>query len=114
MDEQKVAGKCEGGMCGACASCTTSQGGMCSPMHWSCCIIPLLSIILWVGGIVSLVLAWVAGESLALGFDALFWYVNALTLGVLATGARSKKIGACRKGGCGHGSCGDCKDGTCK
>lgn len=85
-------------------------------MHWACCIVPLLTLAFWVGGIVCLVLAWSAGVDTVLGKPDLFWYLNAVALGVLAIGGRGKKFGACRKGacGCGSGTCGGCKDGVCK
>lgn len=107
-----MGGKCE---CGTCSSCTSGKGGMCSPMHWSCCIVPLLSIVFWIGGIAALVLAWSAGDGMAWGRPDAFWYLNALSLGVLAMGGRGKKLGSCRKMGAGCGSaCGGCKDGVCK
>lgn len=109
MEEQKKDGMCcSGGSCGSC------KGGACSPMHWSCCVVPLLSLIFWIGGIVALILAWSAGDSLLLGKADAYWYLNALALGVLAAAGRGKKLGACRKSGCGTGGCSGCKDGVCK
>lgn len=75
---------------------------------------PLLTIIFWVGGIISLILAWSAGTGLVFGKADAFWYLNALALGVLAIGGRGKKPGSCRKGDCSSGACGGCKDGVCK
>ena len=114
MDEQKTAGTCEGGTCGVCTSCVAGKSSKCSPMHWSCCIVPLLSIVFWVAGIAALVLAWLAGDGMIWGKADAFWYLNALALGVLAIGGHGKKLGSCRKGARDHGMCGDCKDGTCK
>jgi len=110
MDEQKTVAKCECGACGSCAG----KSGMCSPLHWSCCVVPLLTLVFWVGGIIALVLAWSAGDGMILGKADAYWYLNALALGVLAMGGRGKKLGSCRKGACGHGMCGGCKDGMCK
>lgn len=114
MDEQKMAEKCEGGTCGSCATCVAGKENKCSPMHWACCIAPMLSLVFWVAGIVSLVLAWSAGDGMIWGKADAFWYLNALSLGVLAMGGRGKKIGSCRKGSCGSGAHGDCKEGSCK
>ncbi len=115
MDEQKKAGTCESGTCGTCVSCTADKGGMCSPMHWTCCVAPILSLVFWIGGIIALILAWAATNGAVLGMTVDFWYLNALALGVLAMGGRGKKFGSCRKGTCcGAGNCGSCKDGVCK
>src|SRR5689334_21362945 len=100
MDEQKMGGTCD---CSGCAGC---HGG--SGMHWVCCIVPILSLVFWVGGIVALVLAWAAGDQMVWGKADAFWYLNALALGVLATYGRGKKWGSCR-----GGACNNCKDGVC-
>jgi len=49
---------------------------------------------LWFLGFVSLVFAWIAargGE--LLGYDALFWMMNALVLGVLAIPLKLRRMG---------------------
>jgi|GEM_PF-2366000 len=114
MDEQKDAGTCTCGVCAMCKGGAMTGKMNCSPMHWSCCIVPLVSLIFWVASIVALVFAWVAGDTAVFGKADAFWYLNALALGVIAIGGRGKKPGMCRKGVCGSGKCGDCKDGTCK
>ena len=72
-----------------------------SKLHWGCCVKPVLSMVFWAAGVLSLVMAWVAvwQRGLVLGLEPLAWYWNALVLGVLATGAK------------GHGSCGSCDSG---
>lgn len=73
-----------------------------SKWHWECCWKPMVGMVLWGAGMVSLVMAWVAvyRRGLILGLEPLAWYWNALVLGVLGAGASSMG------GGC--GSCGTC------
>jgi hypothetical protein len=80
--------------------------------HWSCCILPIVSCLMWVAGIVFLILSWVSvlnatGEIWGLGPQ---WYIwNAVMFGILAIYGGKLKIGSCRGGACVHG----CKDGVC-
>lgn len=78
-------------------------------MHWRCCWMPMLGIILWVLSAVSVILAWVAiwKQALVLGYEPIAWYWNALVLGVLAIPMKSHG-GWCKSHGdsCGGGTCG--------
>lgn len=71
-----------------------------SKFHWACCWKPMVGLVLWAAGMLSLAMAWVAvwQRGLVLGLEPLAWYWNALVLGVLATGCKG-----------GHGSCGSCE-----
>ncbi len=87
-----------------------------STLHWLCCWAPMLAIIFWIAAIVSLVLAWIAGDSIVFGKADAFWYLNSLALGVLALGGGKVKKwsdccgkGACTGGHCAGGVCTDCK-----
>lgn len=100
---------------------TTKMSGH-GMMHWVCCWVPMLSWIFWVAAIVSLVLAWSAGDGMIWGKADAFWYLNSLALGVLAMGGKGKRMhkggccgkGACANGVCAGGACGSCKEGSCK
>jgi hypothetical protein len=74
------------------------EGKMHGKWHWVCCWKPVLSVVLWLGGVASLVLAWVglARQSLVLGLEPLAWYYNALIMGVLAmAGKQGMHCGGC-------------------
>ena len=76
-------------------------------MHWLCCWRPLSGIILWVAAAICLIFAWVAKDTVYLGYSGLGWYWNALVLGVLAIPMHSRR-GWCKSHGseCGGGYCG--------
>lgn len=59
----------------------------------------MVAIALWLGGVASLVMAWVglSRQSLVLGLEPLAWYYNALIMGVLAMAGK----GGRHCGGCG-------------
>ena len=72
-----------------------------SQWHWACCWRPMVGMVLWGAGLLSLVMAWVAvyRRGLVLNLEPLAWYWNALVLGVLGTGA----------GMGGNHGCGNCE-----
>lgn len=76
-------------------------------MHWRCCWMPIIGGGFWVLAVLSLIFAWVAKDTVFLGYSGLGWYWNALVLGVLAIPLKLKS-GWCRKhgDGCGGGMCG--------
>ena len=86
----------------------TAKGGH-HWMHFSCCWHPIFRHLFWVAGVAALVLAWVAGAETVWGYSAQFWFVNAITFGILAS-ATPRKSGWNK--GC--GACEGCKDGVCK
>lgn len=90
--------------------------GMKKCWHWSCCILPIISCIMWVAGIVFVVAAWVSviKNDLVWGYGAQWWIWNALMFGILAMYGKGRKWGGCRGGGCGCGMCGMCKPGMYK
>lgn len=69
-------------------------------MHWACCWMPMLSMVLWAVAMVSFVLGLVAisRPSGILQISTLGWYWNALILGVLSLGCKGSK-----------GHCGSCE-----
>ncbi len=82
------------------------MGKGCGPMHWRCCVWPMLSRLIWLAALVSLVFAWMAKTDTYMGWGAQWWFWNALVLAVLAVPGSGKHMGACR-----HGM--DCKCETC-
>jgi hypothetical protein len=83
----------------------TSSGRM---WHWMCCVMPIVSCLMWVAGVVFVVLSWISvmnatGEIWGLGPQ---WYIwNAVMFGILAIYGGGKKMGH-------HGMC-ECKGGAC-
>gem|GEM_PF-3984386 len=77
----------------------------CDMWHQKCGCRRMFGGFLWFFGFVSLVLAWVAmkmGDIME--YDAIFWMMNALTLGVLSIPLKSRKRGCeTRTVGCGGG-----------
>ena len=57
-----------------------------SKYHWWCCIRPVLGIVLWVLGAISLIMAWMVlrTQSPILGYNDVGWYLNALVFSLLA------------------------------
>lgn len=83
--------------------------------HWACCVLPVVTLLMWLASIVFVVLSWISvmnqtGEIWNLGPQ---WYIwNAVMFGILALygGKRMGKHGhmcMCGKPGC------VCKDGMC-
>ena len=74
-----------------------------SKMHWACCWMPVLGMVLWVAAMASFVLGLVAITKPAgiLQISTLGWYWNALILGVLSLGSKGSKM-------C-HKSCDSCE-----
>ena len=72
-------------------------------MHWMCCMMPVLSMVLWVAAMASFVLGLVAITKPAgiLQISTLGWYWNALILGVLSLGCHGGSKMNC--GSCGNG-----------
>jgi len=64
--------------------------------HWGCCILPIVTLLMWLAAIVFVVLSWISvmnvtGEVWGLGPQ---WYIwNAVMFGILAIYGRGKKIG---------------------
>lgn len=82
--------------------------------HWACCVLPIISLLMWLAAMVFVVLSWISvmnatGEIWGLGPQ---WYIwNAVMFGILAIYGGKRKIGH-------HGMCGcrpgcECKDGAC-
>lgn len=90
----------------------------CDMWHQGCGCRKMFGGFLWLLGFVSLVFAWIAARNGGLmGYDALFWMMNALVLGVLAIPLKRRKK-ECGMGmmGCGSGrmeGCCDKETGTC-
>lgn len=65
-----------------------------TPMHWGCCWLPMLGVLLWVFGLLAflggLLALWQGGEFL--GVAVVTWYWNALVAGVLAVGAKVARL----------------------
>src|ERR1044072_776561 len=72
--------------------------------HWACCILPVVSCILWVAAIVFVVLSWVSvmNESGEIaGYGPQWWIWNAVMFGILALYGGRRKMG-CHCGICMH------------
>lgn len=65
--------------------------------HWSCCVLPIITKIFWVAGIVFAIAAWVSviKNQLVWGYGAQWWVINALMFGLLSLYGRGKKHGCC-------------------
>lgn len=76
-------------------------------MHWRCCGRPFFGNLIWLLALLALIFAWVAKDSVFLGYSGLGWYWNALVLGILAIPLKLKG-GWCKNHGegCGGGMCG--------
>jgi hypothetical protein len=93
--------------------------GMSRCWHWACCILPIVSLLMWLAGIFFVVLAWASVASLegvVWGYGPQWWIWNAVMFGILAIFGGRAKMG-CHCGSCMHGKgrgmCG-CKPGcTC-
>lgn len=70
-------------------------------MHWRCCWQPLTGTVIWLLALLALIFAWVAKDTVFLGYTGLGWYWNALVLGVLAIPLRLKD-NWCKEHGDGH------------
>jgi len=77
------------------------QAGMSKGMggrmyHWFCCVLPTVSLLMWIAALVFVVLSWVSvysseGQIWGLGPQ---WYIwNVVMFGILALFGGSKKIG---------------------
>ena len=64
----------------------------CDAWHEKCACGKMLGGLLWLAGVISLVLGWIAmrGDGLW-GYDASFWMMNAVALGILAIPLKLKK-----------------------
>lgn len=88
---------------------------MCHNGKWSCgpkcgTGMHMLSGLLWLGGVVTLVLAWLASRNgIAWGYDAEHWYQDVSALALLGVLASLLAVYHALKKCC--GSCGDEKDG---
>ena len=80
-------------------------------MHWACCLMPIVSTLAYIWGVLSLIFAFVSVSSetgLFWNMGAAAWMWSGLVAGVLAMG-RGKKPGMCRaKCGCGQATCATC------
>ena len=76
-------------------------------IHWMCCWVPMFGSLAFAWGVLSLIFAFVAGEGVFWGMNAVGWMWSGLVAGVLAMSGTRKKLGACKMGG---GSCGGCGD----
>ena len=90
------------------------QGSMMMPArrmwHWHCCIIPLVSLLMWLAAIVFVVLSWISvmdASGSVWGYGPQWWIWNAVMFGILSIYGGRRKFGR-------HGMCG-CKEGCmCK
>lgn len=84
----------------------------CDTWHQTCGCVKMLGGLLWFLGFVSLILAWVAARNgEVFGYDAIFWMMNTLALGILATPLKLKKRKCCMNMmGCGDGGMKQCCD----
>lgn len=56
--------------------------------HWICCVLPIVSGLMWLAGVVFVILSWISvmNETGELwGYGPQWWIWNAVMLGILAT-----------------------------
>ena len=66
--------------------------------HWFCCVLPTVSLIMWVAALIFVIFSWIAvftktPETTLWGIGAQWWIWNVLMFGILALFGGSKKIG---------------------
>lgn len=64
-------------------------------MHMHCCLMPIVSCLVWLWGLLSLIFAFVAQDGAFWGLGGAAWMWSGLVAGVLAMG-KHKKPGMCR------------------
>lgn len=79
--------------------------GRCSPMHWGCGLVPLLTGAAWLIALISAVCGWWQARQ---GIDPTVSYWNALVFGVVALYGHRSRMGSCQKQCCGSGKSGSC------
>jgi hypothetical protein len=85
--------------------------------HWACCILPIVSLLLWLAAVLSVILSWMSvmnAEGAVWGYGPQWWIWNAVMFGILAMYGGYRKIRRCGGTGmCGCKSGCGCKDGAC-
>ena len=75
--------------------------------HWYCCVLPILTCLMWIASVVFVVISWVSVRNATgelWGYGPQWWIWNAVMFGILATYGGGRKWGH-------HGVC---KDGVCR